>query len=200
MEAETSLGSNHMTRLRGAAVGPRGVLFVSLLAAFLFRASPTGQVPAAEHQLKAAFVSKFPQFTEWPESTLSRRQQIELCVAIPNPFGRALRELTEGERLGSRPLVVRTVDSPQELESCQLLFLPAGPPSERKILLDGARTLPILTVSDAPTFIEEGGMVALRMLDGRVRFEINVNAARQVGLRLSSQLLQLALSVRSGTA
>ena len=200
MRAEARVGRNHPTYLRRDALRLRAGLCASLLAVFVCGASPAGQVPGAEQQLKAAFVSKFPQFTEWPESTLSGRQQIELCVAIPNPFGTSLRELTEGERLGSRPLVVRTVDSPQDLESCQLLFLPAGPPSERKILLDGARTLPILTVGDAPTFIEEGGMVALRMVGGRVRFEINVNAANQVGLRLSSQLLQLALSVRSGTA
>jgi hypothetical protein len=176
----------------------RGVLFASLLAVVLFAAFPAGQTPAAEQQLKAAFVSKFPQFTEWPEATLSGRQRIELCVAVPNPFGTSLRELTQGERLGSRPLVVRTVDSPGDLFGCQLLFLPTGPASDRKVLLDGARTLPILTVSDAPTFIEEGGMVALRMAGGRVRFDINVDAANRAGLRLSSQLLQLALSVRGG--
>ena len=49
-----------------------------------------------------------------------------------------------------------------------------------------------------PTFIDEGGIVALRMINGRVRFDINVEAANQAGLRLSSQLLQLALSVRGG--
>jgi hypothetical protein len=200
MRAEASVGRNHTTYLRGDALRLRVGLFALLLAAFLCGASPTGQVPSAEQQLKAAFVSKFPQFTEWPESTLNGRQQIELCVAIPNPFGTSLRELTEGERLGSRPLVVRTVDSPGDLDGCQLLFLPTGPPGERKILLDRARTRPILTVGDAPTFIEEGGMVALRMVDGRVRFEINVDAANQVGLRLSSQLLRLALSVRGGSA
>ena len=200
MRAEVSAGGNLTTCLRRDALRLCAGLCASLLTVFVCGASPAGQAAGAEHQLKAAFVSKFPQFTEWPESILNGRQQIELCVAIPNPFGTSLRELTEGERLGSRPLVVRTVDSPGDLEGCQLLFLPAGPPSERKSLLDRARTLPILTVSDAPTFIAEGGMVALRMLDGRVRFEINVNAATQVGLRLSSQLLQLALNVRGGTS
>jgi hypothetical protein len=40
--------------------------------------------------------------------------------------------------------------------------------------------------------------VALHLINGRVRFDINVEAANQVGVRLSSQLLQLALSVRGG--
>jgi hypothetical protein len=38
--------------------------------------------------------------------------------------------------------------------------------------------------------------VRLRLVDGRMRFDINATAAGQAGLRISSQLLQLALSVR----
>jgi hypothetical protein len=171
-----------------------------LLGALLCHASPAGQALSAEHQLKAAFVSKFPQFTRWPESTLDGLQQIELCVARPNPFGSSLRELIAGERLGTRPLVVREVDDPEDLDACQLLFVPGQSLRDRRGLLDRARTRPILTVGEAPTFLDEGGIVALRMVDGRVRFDINVEAANQAGLRLSSQLLQLALSVRGGPA
>ena len=170
----------------------------ALLSALLCSADPAGQTLEAEHQLKAAFVSKLPQFTEWPEATLDGLQRVELCVARPNPFGSSLRELIAGERLGTRPLVVREVDSPQDLDACQLLFVANQSPRERRGLLDRARTLPILTVGDAATFIDEGGIVALRMVNGRVRFDINVEAANQAGLRLSSQLLQLALSVRGG--
>jgi hypothetical protein len=181
-----------------ARVRARGRWCICLLSAFVCSADPAGQTLEAEHQLKAAFVSKFPQFTEWPEETLNGLQRIELCVARPNPFGTSLRELIAGERLGTRPLVVREIDSPQELDACQLLFVANQSPRERRGLLDRARTLPILTVGDAATFIDEGGIVALRMVNGRVRFDVNVEAANQAGLRLSSQLLQLALSIRGG--
>jgi len=169
-----------------------------LLSALLCRTDPAGQTLEAEHQLKAAFVSKLPEFTEWPEATLDGLQRVELCVARPNPFGASLRELIAGERLGTRPLVVREVDSPQDLDACQLLFVANQSPRERRGLLDRARTLPILTVGDTATFIDEGGIVALHVINGRVRFDINVEAANQAGLRLSSQLLQLALNVRGG--
>ena len=183
-----------------ARVRALGRWCVCLLSALLCSADPAGQTLEAEHQLKAAFVSKLPQFTDWPEATLDGLQRVELCVARPNPFGTSLRELIAGERLGTRPLVVREVDSPQDLDACQLLFVANQSPRERRGLLDRARTLPILTVGDADTFIDEGGIVALRMVNGRVRFDINVEAANQAGLRLSSQLLQLALSVLGGPA
>jgi hypothetical protein len=183
-----------------ARVRALGRWCICLLSPLLCSADPAGQTLEAEHQLKAAFVSKLPQFTEWPEATLDGLQRVEICVARPNPFGTSLRELIAGERLGTRPLVVREVDSPQDLDACQLLFVANQSPRERRVLLDRARTLPILTVGDTTTFIDEGGIVALRIVNGRVRFDINVEAANQAGLRLSSQLLQLALSVLEGPA
>jgi hypothetical protein len=50
----------------------------------------------------------------------------------------------------------------------------------------------VLTVADRPGFLEEGGVIELKLSGGRVRFDINLAAAREAGLRLSSQLLQLA--------
>jgi hypothetical protein len=61
-----------------------------------------------------------------------------------------------------------------------------------------AAALPILTVGDYGTFLDEGGIVKLLIIDGRVRFEVDLATAGRVGLRLSSQLLQLALNVRGG--
>jgi hypothetical protein len=151
-----------------------------------------------EYHLKAAFVSKFPHFAEWPEVALARRDTIDLCVARPNPFGDALQELIVGERLGDRRLTLRYVDAFDTLPSCHVLFVPAQSTRGRKALLERAAQLPILTVGDYGQFLDDGGIVKLQMVDGRVRFEVDVAAASRVGLRLSSQLLQLALNVRGG--
>ena len=119
-------------------------------------------------------------------------------MAKPNPFGVALSELIAGERLGERTLNLRYIDGPTLLPGCHVLFVPARPSVDRKLLLGRAAALPILTVGDYASFLDEGGIVKLRMVDGRVRFDVNVATASRVGLRLSSQLLQLALNVRGG--
>lgn len=55
---------------------------------------------------------------------------------------------------------------------------------------------PVLTVSDAPGFVQAGGMIGLKLRGGRIGFDINHGAARATGLVLSSQLLKLADEVR----
>jgi hypothetical protein len=78
---------------------------------------------------------------------------------------------------------------------CQLLYLP-NDLSTRKAVLESVGATPILTVSDAPKFLDEGGIVQLMLVENRVRFEIDATAAQRAGLRLSAQLLRLAVQVR----
>jgi hypothetical protein len=94
---------------------------------------------------------------------------------------------------------VRDVSTPVELDTCHLLFVPSRAP-DRKALLARSHALPVLTIGESPSFLDEGGIVNLRLVDGRVRFEIDVGASSRVGVRFSSQLLRLALNVRGGPA
>jgi hypothetical protein len=55
----------------------------------------------------------------------------------------------------------------------------------------------VLTVGEAPGFIADGGIVNFKLEGGRVRFEINVVAAEQEQIRISSKLLSLAQIVRN---
>lgn len=151
-----------------------------------------------EYQLKAAFVARFPEFTEWPETALDSRAALDICVARPSPFGGALTGILGGELLRGRRLQVREVTDTGEAASCLVLFIPAAASADRKSLLLAAAKAPVLTIGETPTFLDEGGIVNLRLIGGRVRFDINVGAAARVGLRFSSQLLRLALDVRGG--
>lgn len=143
-------------------------------------------------------MSKFPQFVTWPPESLDGRPTIDLCVAPPNPFGSDLASLVEGEVVSGRSLAVRTVDTVAGLRGCHLLFVREATRNAVHPLLAAAQLLPILTVGDDEDFLDQGGIVALRLVGGRVRFDVNDEAARHVGLRISSQLLTLALSVRGG--
>ncbi len=150
-----------------------------------------------ESRLKAALLSKFPQFVEWPGPAIEGRATLDVCVATPDPFGADLQDLLGGEQVNARALALRHVATAADVDGCHLLYLPDrghGPHP----LLGAAADRPVLTVSDAPNFLDDGGMVALRVVGDRVRFDIDASAARRVGLRISSQLLRLAVSVRGG--
>ena len=152
-----------------------------------------------EYRLKAAFVHQLPQFVEWPAGALDGRPSLDLCVLTSSRFRRVLEELVDGETLAGRPVAVRRVHLDESIRTCHVLFLPSAS-TARVAALRQVATAAVLTVSDASRFLDEGGVVQLRVVDDRVRFEVNARAARRAGLRLSSQLLQLAASVRGWTS
>lgn len=142
--------------------------------------------------LKAAFILRFPQFVAWPAAAFTARRTLEICVNGPGPAASALREITAGETLNGMRMAVRDNPSEQDVASCHVLVM-ARP---GRALMARAAALPILTVGDSASFMDDGGIIQLRTVDRRVRFEINLAAAGRAGLTVSSQLLRLATSVR----
>lgn len=167
----------------------------------LITAIPAGlearQDISAAARVKAAFLYRFPGFVEWPSQALAGRASLDICVLGPTPFGTLLDELVGGETLAGRALRARLVNG-RDLDACHVLFLPDDDSTARLTALQAVATRPVLTVSDADGFLEEGGVIQLRLADDRVRFEINAAAAERAGLRLSAQLLRLAIRVVGG--
>jgi hypothetical protein len=149
-----------------------------------------------EDRLKAAVVSKVPQFVRWPAAAVDGRPSFDVCIAKSDPFGPTLDELIGGNVMDGRPLAVRRVEREQDIDGCHVLFLSASTVAARPAFVQRAARLPILTVSDDARFLDKGGIIRLRLVDGHMRFDVNLVAAQHAGLQISSQFLQLALTVR----
>lgn len=147
-----------------------------------------------EQRLKAAFVFRFPQFVTWPAAATTGRETLDICVADAEGTASALRDLTAGESLNGLRLLVREHPVELNLASCHVLVLPGARPD--RDLLRRAVGKPILTVGDSASFLDDGGIIQLKVVDRRVRFEISLPAAARAGVTLSSQLLRLASNVR----
>ncbi len=167
------------------------VLLVASSAAF---SAAQDAPPVDESQLKAAFVFRFPEFVGWPEQAPASRATIDICITRPNPFGATLNDLVAGETLNGRPLLVREVGLRDPLDQCGVLYISGDDPATNAHLTR-VESQPVLTVGDSPTFIDRGGIIRLLMVERRVRFEISAAAAERANLRLSSQLMRLAIAV-----
>ena len=143
-----------------------------------------------EYQVKAAYLFNFTKFVEWPAATVNQ-DPFTICVADRNPFGTALAATIQGEVAAGRMLASRVVQNPGA--SCHVLFVPRGVPAAPYLMR--VREAPVLTVGETPEFLAQGGIIRFVMEDGKIRFEINQEAARRASLRISARLLQLARAV-----
>jgi len=166
-----------------------------LLAALL--ALPGGlHAQAEEYDVKAAFLYNFAKFVDWPPAAFPEpKGSFRICVLGKDPFGGSLQAAVNGEEIAGHRLTVVRSASLAKPAGCQILFVSRSERDQTSEILSAVKDSPVLTVGDAPGFLEQGGIINFLLEGNKVRFEINNEAAGKAGLSISSKLLQLARRV-----
>lgn len=167
-----------------------------LLAFFCVVAGASAQAGPTEYEAKAAFIYNFAKFVEWPAKPGPDNALLRLCLLGKDPFGPALEEV-KGKLVKERKMEVVLLDVTADGRECDLLFIAAS--EERHLdrvvaILRGAGTL---TIGDTEGYAQQGVMINFFPENGKIRLEINLDAVRRAGLKISSKLLYLARIVDS---
>jgi len=154
------------------------------------------QPPATESQVKAAYLLNFGKFATWPASPASSTPDFPICVFGEDRFSSVLDATVRGEKIDGKPVVVQQLKTGESVTACKVLFIGRSEEAQGKRLLAGLKKSGVLTVSDVPGFLDHGGMIEFVTAENRVRFAVNLKAAQDAGIALSSELLKVATSVR----
>jgi hypothetical protein len=176
-------------------------LLAALACLPLFSAASARAETLSEYQVKAAFLFNFAKFVKWPENAPSEAAtSFDVCVLGDDLVTPTIAETIGGKTLRSKQIVVRHLAFATDADkSCHVLFVTDGKGSEPRRVLRGLEGVSVLTVGESEHFAEGGGIINFRMEDNKVRFEINVDAAKRANLEISSQLLKLATIVHERT-
>jgi hypothetical protein len=148
-----------------------------------------------EYRVKAAFLYNFAKFVDWPqEAFASPRSPVVVCIFGEDPFGGAVEPLL-GKAVGERQLSVKRSKRLEEIPGCQIVFVSSSEKDRLQAVFQAARSAQSLTVSDIDDFAQLGGMIGMLSSEGKIRFRVNVKAAKASGIQISSKLLKLADSV-----
>lgn len=154
---------------------------------------------AKEYELKAVFLFNFAQFVEWPPAAFPDAQTpLIIGVLGDDPFGPYLDETVRHEKVNNRPLIVQRYRRMGEIKTCHVLFVSQSESKRLEKILAGLKGRNILTVGDFEGFAINGGMIRFLTGQNRIRFRINVGAAKAVNLTISSKLLRAAEIITSG--
>ena len=150
-----------------------------------------------EYDLKAAFLSNFARFVQWPEDVSeSPPSPIIIGVLGKDPFGDALDAAVEGKTIHGRSLIIKRFRTLKDVEECHILYISHSEKKRLPLILKGLEDTSMLTVGDTGHFAHLGGMIRFFREEDRIRLEINLDAAEKEGLKLSSNLLNLARIMR----
>ena len=178
------------------AGGPRLFLFLAFALAFLVAPRLRAQnALQREYEIKAAYLYNFINYIAWPADPPAGAT-LTVGILGESPFGLALEPL-KGKQVKGRAIAVKQIASAKDLEQCQIVFVCTSEKSRLPEILGHLKGAQVLTVSDIDGFAEQGGIINFISERNKVRFQINPEAARRIGLTISSELLKLAKLVKS---
>jgi len=149
-------------------------------------------VSMPESQVKALFLYNFAKYIDWP-ATAFKTPGSPIVIGL---YGDAtlqsdLEAIVAGKTVDGHPIVVERIKHAADPGPCHILFIKASPALTPHVL-QKLKALPVLTVGESDDFIENGGMINFVMKDNKMRLAINLAAAQESNLRISSKLLGVA--------
>ncbi|HEX4485821.1 MAG TPA: YfiR family protein [Terriglobales bacterium] len=150
-----------------------------------------------EYQVEAAYLFNFGKFVDWPPTSLPNTEApLVVCVLGEDPFGSSLDSILQRGTVKGKAITAKRIGRVEEVASCQVLYISASEAGSVDRILNGVGKISVLTVSDMPQFLDRGGMIQFVLEEGKIRFQINLNAAENARLVLSSELLKVAMTVK----
>jgi hypothetical protein len=148
-----------------------------------------------EYKVKAAFVYNFSLFVDWPPGAYNGpNSPFVICILGKHAFGNTFDNLA-GKMVKKRVLKIQYATDIKNIGNCQILYICMSERMRLAEIIAATERRSILTISDMPGFNRAGGMINLVNVEDKIRFDINMKAAKQSGLSLNFQLLNMAHDV-----
>lgn len=163
-------------------------------------------------KVKSAYLYNFAKFIEWPDRAFEDgNAPFVIGVLNDEPFADVLTATVKDKRVAGRRVEVRRFRWSRRadrtrLRDCHALYIGESRQADLADILAllvphavGEPVLPVLAVSDIDSFARKGGMIGFVLEEGRIVFEINIDAFERAELKASSKLLKLAKIVEQIT-
>ena len=151
---------------------------------------PTFAQSLEEQSVLAALALNIVRFSTWPPKS-QMKQSINFCVIGDNRVQQSFIGINN-KTVGNLTLQVINLSRLRNFEECHVLYVSN---LKQNILLQvfaEIKKRPLLTIGEDYDFAEQGGMIGLENVNGKIILHVNMAAVREANLNISSRLLKLA--------
>jgi hypothetical protein len=159
-------------------------LFVSISSLVHAQERPT-------HEIHAAMLFNFIKYVQWPDEGTAG----EFVVGVmgdENVFS-TLQKWYDGKPKGSKKYVIKKLGSPEEAGSCQVVYIGKSKNRDFDEVRTSTTGKSVLTVTDGNGLGHKGSCINFKVIDGKLKFELNQATVNASNLKVSSQLSSMAI-------
>ena len=155
-----------------------------------------GTVVAQErptHEIHAAMLYNFIKYVQWP----NEGEAGEFVVGVigdENVFN-TLKAWYDGKPKGTKKYVIKNLASADEAGNCQVVYVGKA---KNKVFDDIKTSITgksVLTITDGIGMGQKGSCINFKVIDGKLKFELNQGMVGASNLKVSTQLSSMAILI-----
>lgn len=156
-------------------------------------AAPLIAQERATHEIHAAMLYNFIKYVQWPNET----EPGEFIVGVigEEKVFNTLKSWYDGKPKGTKKYVIKLLASAAEAGDCQVVYVGKSKSREFENIKTSVAGKSVLTITDGNGLGQKGSCINFKVIDGKLKFELNQAVVTSANLKVSGQLTSMAIVI-----
>jgi hypothetical protein len=159
----------------------------------LFAATIATAQDRPTHEIHAAMLFNFIKYIQWPNE--GEPGEFVVGVIGDDNVYNTLTAWYNGKPKGSKKYVIKKLTSVEESGSCQVVYVGKSKSRDFENIKNNVTGKSILTITDGNGLGQKGSCINFKVIDGKLKFELNQATVTSSNLKISSQLSSMAILI-----
>src|SRR5579862_2908754 len=153
----------------------------------------SGQSEKPIHEIHAAMIYNFMKYVQWPDDG-SPGEFVVGVLGEDNVFN-TLKSYYDGKPKGSKKYSIRKLADASEAANCAVVYIGKNKSREFENVKNAVSGKSVLTITDSFNLGKKGSCINLKVIDEKLKFEINQASISGASLKVASQLTSMAIMI-----
>jgi YfiR/HmsC-like len=145
------------------------------------------------HEMHAMMLYNFIKYIQWPNE--GDGGEFVVGVMGEDDVFNTLKAWYDGKPKGTKKYVIKKLTSAAEAGDCQVVYLGRNKNKEFENIKGATTGKSILTITDSYNLGQKGSCINFKVMDGKLKFELNQASVSGANLKVSGQLSSMAIVI-----
>ncbi|MCU0391283.1 MAG: YfiR family protein [Thermoflexibacter sp.] len=145
------------------------------------------------YKLHAGLLYHFTKHIEWPNA----KQNGDFVIGVLGNTNliAAVDEMAKNRTVGSQKITVIQIKSAEDAEKCHIIYVQRFQSSQLNAIYPKAKSGHVLIITESEDGMKRGSGINFVTIEEKLKFELNKTTIEDSGLKVSNELVKLAIPV-----
>jgi hypothetical protein len=152
-----------------------------------------GQDEKPMYEIHSAMLFNFMKYIQWPNE--GEGSEFVLGILGEDDVFNTMKTRYDGKPKGTKKYVIKKLTSAAEASDCQVVYIGKFKNREFENVKTAVAGKAVLTITDSNNLGQKGSCINFKVIDGKLKFEMNNASLTGANLKVSTQLSSMAIVI-----